>query len=66
VTFYKFKVYLRDYGKNILETAGNGVSADIDQILNVINKSTSIPQYHEAIFILINNFHELIKEQAAC
>jgi len=21
VTFYKFKVYLRDYGKNILETA---------------------------------------------
>ncbi len=52
--------------KSILELAGKDGIADLDQILSIIKNRGSTPQYHEAIFILIKDFHELVKEQTAC
>jgi spore maturation protein CgeB len=43
----------------ILESAGKGGAIDIDQILSVVNSGRGSLQYHEAIFLLIKDFHDL-------
>ena len=48
----------------ILNLAGGNGSPDLDMILSVIDSGSGPRQYHEAIFLLINNFRELFMESA--
>ena len=50
----------------VLEAAGKDGTANLDDILSVIKEKGNTPKYHEAIFILINDFNELIREHTVC
>ncbi len=52
--------------EDVLRLAGNKGIADLDNVLSVIKEKQSPLEYHEAIFILLKNFQDLISEQPLC
>lgn len=49
--------------KSIIESAGNGMQVNLDQIVSMIGSQSSTLQYHEAIFLLIKDFQQLFQEK---